>query len=889
MVARFVYSQSYSWQSAIQASASGEYQVLTASRLSARALCVPNLSLKREAIEHLRLKGWAIASPIKSQAVFRQVLKDIASPEDLLGTARAWLPTAKLLLQTCSRLADAPEDISRRSKTICQVTQTYQAVLHEQGMVDASEIYWRAAELQPTQRQVLIYGYFQPRADELAWINAIAGSGSIFYLPYAEHFLFTEVTAALDWLTQKGWQRVSEASQPQTTGEKLSNLFMGEVASPATVPAYSYSTFEAEVRGTLALVKQALNEGVPARDIAVVARDEIAYGPKLIDVAWEYGIPFRALYDTPLLTTRLGAWLNLLLEVIEANFPFEATAKLLSHPLCSNPDAGFWAVVRSQHPKGFKQWQDITQAQLGLDLGLLAWVNQTRRRDTWIEWWKTLFRTFDLRQRCARWARESIAFNRLTDALVELSKPEEELLTWSDFEQQLRELLEVLAVPAQPGRGGVELHSPTSVIGARYAHVFLIGTAEGILPAPVKNEPNLDFFERRQLKAQGIMLPAAIDLACQEGLAFIHLLQAVTETITFSYAKLRDRQEQLASPYLGKLGLRPSTPPQLPVASVEELRCIHLRHEQPSDDPILAQARRAYAIEQYRESPGLPNEYDGVVGIPFDYAQWRFSASQLTQLGQCPFKWFANKLLKLGIADEAEEDLSPSLRGSLYHKVLELLIQSIQTDPSLPLQNEDLLREKFLEAEQAIELPELPAWSSRREDHIQRLWQVIQKPDFLSDGAEPISLEQRFEGEWLGLKVTGRVDRIDRMPAGLVLIDYKTGASIPKGVKDSKGKVSIDIQLPLYKEVAATSLFPEDTVAETYYYSLTKGKKMTPSRNAPQHELPAVIERCKEYLDQGHYPVQPDAARAVCQYCDFDWVCRQGNRLSNKENRYGAD
>lgn len=886
---RFVYSQLHAWQRATKALTANSYQVLTPSRLGARALEVPHLSLKSQAVECLRSQGWAIASPLKSQAVFRQVLKDVVAPKDLLGTARAWLPTARLLLQSSPCLTDAPESISLRSQTIWRVTQTYQAVLHEQGLVDMGEIYWRAAELRPKLRQVLMYGYFQPRMDELAWIDAIAASNSIFYLPCAKNSLFSEVRTAIDWLANKGWQMVSDASQPQTSGEKLSSLFIDEVGSPVTMPTYSYSTLDAEVRGTLAQVKQALHAGVPARNIAIVARDEKAYGPKLIDVAWEYDIPLRALYDTPLLTTRLGAWLSLLLDVIETDFPFEATAKLLSHPLCSNPDAGFWAVVRSQHPRGFGQWQTITAAKLGLDLGLLARVNQTRRRDTWVEWWWTLFRTFNLRQRCARWAKESIAFNRLADALVELSKPEEELLTWSDFKQQFRELLEVLAVPAQPGRGGVELHNPTSVVGARYAHVFLIGMAEGVLPAPVQNDPNLDFFERQQLRAQGTMVADAAALVRQEGLSFYHLLQAVTETITFSYAKLRDRQEQLASPYLATLDLVPNAPPQLPVASLEELRRIHLRHGPLLEDSVLVKARHAHNVEQYRESSEAPNEYDGVVGMPFDYAQWRFSASQLTQLGQCPFKWFASRLLKLGMADEAEEDLSPSLRGSLYHKVLELLMQAQQTDASLSLQDRKLLEEKFLEAEQVIELPELPAWSSRREDHIQRLWQVIQQPEFLPDGAEPVSLEQRFEGEWLGLRVTGRVDRIDRTPGGLVLIDYKTSASLPKGVKDTKGKASIDIQLPLYKDVAAASLFPEEAVAETYYYSLTKGKKMTPSKNAPQHELPRVIERCKDYLERGQYPVQPDMARAACQYCDFDSVCRQGNRLSNKENCHGSD
>ncbi|MEM9803671.1 MAG: hypothetical protein AAF959_00200 [Cyanobacteria bacterium P01_D01_bin.56] len=138
---RFVYSQLHVWQRAAKALTSHSYQVLTPSRLGAKALEVPHLSLKSQAVECLRSKGWALASPLKSQAVFRQVLKDVAAPKDLLGTARAWLPTARLLLQSSSCLTDSPEKISLHSQTIWQVTQVYQAALHEQGMVDISEIY----------------------------------------------------------------------------------------------------------------------------------------------------------------------------------------------------------------------------------------------------------------------------------------------------------------------------------------------------------------------------------------------------------------------------------------------------------------------------------------------------------------------------------------------------------------------------------------------------------------------------------------------------------------------------------------------------------------------------------------------------------------------------
>ena len=889
---RYIYTAPFPQQQATELSKQGNYEIITPSRLAARAISVQHQPLQTLALKNLQQQGQIKASPLQAQKQFRQTLQEVLQPIDLLGTARAWMPAAKSLLQSCPSFmqASAGTNLSARTASLIGVAQQYQSALHESSLFDADELYWWAAELELKPQPLLVYGYFQPRADELAWLNKIAGSNSLLFLPIDESPLFADTRAAVTWLQQQGWEVMpSDAGSPPSSHAELCHRFL--TAEPPkeqvdTAIAHAYGTFEAEIRGTLAQVKALLIEDVPARDIAIIARDERAYGPKLIDVAWEYGVPIRALYNTPIHTTRLGGWISLLLEVLDAGFPFEATAKLLSHPLCSNPDAGFWSVARTQHPKGFQQWRDIANQHLDIDLSALTQVNQTRRRDTWVDWWQKLFKAFDLRRRCARWARESIAFNTLQEGLVELSKPETETLSWPIFRQQLEDLLESLSVPAKPGRGGVELHSPASVIGAQHSHLFVMGMADGILPPPVSNDAVLDFFERRQLSEQGIALPTSTERFRTEALSFYYLLQTAAGRITFSYPKLHGRTEQLPSPYLERLSIQATEPPEQPIASLEEMRRCYLRqHEKAGEDAdtVLTQAVRAFQIEQYRESAQPADEYDGVIGIPFDYSDWTFSASQLTSLGQCRFRWFANKVLKLGAPIEVEEDLSPSLRGSLYHKVVELLVQAVQVDPTQSLTDESLLREKFLEAEQSVKLPPLLNWEVRREDHLRQLLTTLKKPTFWPAEATPIATEQHFEGEWQSLKVTGRIDRIDETSSGLVLIDYKTGGSVPKGIKASNGKASIDLQLPLYRDIAA-ALYPEESIADSQYFSLTKGKKLPVSSKAPQHELPTAIESCKNALDTGSYPVQPDAKREACRYCDFDLMCRQGSRLARKEN-----
>ncbi|MBW4695682.1 MAG: PD-(D/E)XK nuclease family protein [Lyngbya sp. HA4199-MV5] len=787
-------------------------------------------------------------------------------------------------------LKSSLEGSSERATQLLQVTQRYVDILRQQNQVDAAEVLWRAVEQQPEPQPVLIYGYFQPRLDELTLMDTIAATGSVLILPIGTGNLFCESRLAIEWLQQRGWEIHEIESVPQTIGEQLGRQFLVTADAIVKPSTYAYSTLEAEARGTLAQVKQLLHEGVSARDLAIIARDEMSYGPQLLEVAWEYGIPLRALYATPLGTTRFGAWINLLLEVIEQQFPFEATAKLLSHPLCTNPDAEFWGTVRSRHPVGFTAWQEICQRILNLDLSVLKVGHQTRR-DFWVERFQSILKTFDLRRRCSRWAREILAFNALNHALVNLSKPEDEKLTWSAFAQELLEVLAIAGVPAQPGRGGVELHSPGSVIGARYSYLFVIGMAEGILPAPVRNDCVLDFHERKALRKVGIQLELASEAARQEALLFHYLLQTVTAAVVFSYASLNGRQEQLPSPYLAQLGLKAIAPPELPIASEEELRKVYLRRTTHPENAVLQSALHAWTVERHRESSAPQDEYDGVTGLPIDYRDRIFSVSQLTNLGLCPFKWFADKVLKLGEPEESEDDLSPSRRGNLYHKVLELVFKELQNNPQRSLQDPALLEAQFQSVEQAMKLTDLPLWEVRRSEHLQTLQRVLNEPDFFPDGAAAIALEAKFEGIWHDLKLTGRVDRIDRTSQGLVLIDYKTGASPPKGVSDANGKACIDLQLPLYQQIAAPALFPEETVATAYYYSLTKTKKLSKALPSEQ-ALADVADRCKAHLNHGHFPVQPDVGGAACQYCTFDLVCRQGSRLnrkSRKEKTHEAD
>ncbi|AFZ37028.1 hypothetical protein Sta7437_3530 [Stanieria cyanosphaera PCC 7437] len=884
-------------------------QVITPSRTTAKTLGVAHLSLENLAETIVRQQGIRLASSLLSYRLLRQTLQEVLRPKDLEGTVKRFFPAIKELLSQELDLTSLAQSASVRVRQLATITAVYQQKLRAKKCIDCAELFWQAARTNNYQKSYLFYGYFYPSHDELALIDAVAGDDSILVLPTGEEELFSSNREGIEFLTARGWDckginfalkelenksltfknrvnnQISSKKPTQTTeannyqinndsiGKQLQQCFLHPQPLPQDVSLQIYPNLEEEVRGFLTQVKSLLNQGVSAKEIVLVARDEQLYGTTLLDIAWEYNLPLRALYAIGLEHTRMGAWLKLLLEVIDTNFPFEATAKLLSHPLARKLPNRIWQQAKLKHPQNFSAWQELE-----VDLSLLR-LPKRNRRDEWVQLVQNILEQFQVRQQGKRWAREIVAFYKIQEALIQLAQPEAEILTQADFFQNIRDTLALLTVPAQPGRGGIELHTPLSLLGAKYNYVFVLGTGEGIFPTTITNDSILDFFERKQLVKQGFRIETAVTITNREALAFYSLLAVPQTKIIFSYPQLIKQESILPSPYLTRLGLKPTSLPNLPVASLEKARQVYLHQPKKLKDFTIKQIIKAWQVEQKRETATVADEYDGVIGIPLDTNNLVFSASQLIQLGQCPFKWFAYQLLKLRELPEAELDLNTISRGNLYHRCLELSLEKVKTAADLAEFNLQQLKQAFLQAEQELKLSELPVWQTRRKEHLELLYLNLNTPEFLPAEREVVARETEFNLKWHGLQIKGKIDRIDRTTNGLTIIDYKTSSSTPPGIKNEEGKASLDLQLPLY-QAAIEQTFSEPVV-DAIYYSLTKRKKISSAKRNPE-KLAAFAEKVQLNLQHGYYPVAPDIEQKACQYCAFDLVCRKGDRLERK-------
>jgi len=866
-----------------------KFRVITASRAIASYLKVPYYSLENLAQRIVRSQGIGVASTLQSRRLLQNAVREVVETQSVAGTAQAFLATIKDLFRSGVDLVKLQENSDPRVRQIAKVAIAYQQQLRQVKRIDGSELCWQSAAVNCDRQAYTFYGYFAPSRDELTLINAIAAEDSILLLPTSD---FYPQHQTLAWLQSQGWElRTSQSAN--TFGCQSQQCFQQESTLPPGMKLNIFPSLEAEIRGVLTQVKVLLSQEVAAQDIVLVTREEQMYGETLRDVAWEYGIPVQVAYEIPVAQTRLGAWLKLLLEVVRDNFPFEATAKLLSHPLVKQMPSEMWAQARATHPQGLAAWQE-----LGLDLNLLDFQN-IHSREVWVKRLLEILSSWEILENAKAWAREVVAYYRLQSGLTELSRSGQQNLDKQTFSQEIAEILALITIPTQPGRGGVELHCPTSILGTSYSHVFFLGCAEGILPAAIADDPLLDFHSRKQLLQQGFQLTTAVDLAAKETFDFYCLLNVPTQSITFSYPELLERNPTIPSLYLSRLQVKPTPIDLLPLASVEQVRQQYLRqpdllsellksdrhlklNSQEYNPLLITEIAHALEVESIRESAISPDQYDGVVGIGIDPQQKIFSASQLTQLGQCPFKWFSAKLLRLKELPEAESELDPAVRGNLYHKCLELSLAQIKTAQDLAEFNQTQLAQAFAVAEQDLKLAQLPGWEAQRQEHLNLLALNLATAEFLPPGREVVALETKFTMEWHGLQVRGQVDRIDRTEAGLTVIDYKTSGVTPAGVKDATGKANLDIQLAVYQDAIAQQ-YPEREIDSAAYYSLTKQKTISRPKKEPE-ELAAFAARVKTQLQQGHYPVAPDRDRHACRYCDFDLVCRQGDRLSRKNS-----
>jgi len=859
----------YFTRSAAPIPLTGEFdEIFTANRRVARACNTRHSPLAVEARRLLAQNGLGLCPQLKARRLLRQACSE-AGLNDPTGLSELYLPMiseAQHANLTAAELAQT----GARGERIATLLHRFNELLEAQRLVTSGQLFWRAAETVTTARRIAVVGYTFLGRGELEFIDALAAPGSLVLLPDT------------DSLPGSGANRYSE--NRERTGVRLTarQWLSYQTETPplqqAALSAVTYPDEWAEVRAVLADAKQLITSGTRPDDILLLTRAEDHYGPIVQTVAWEYELPVSSYHQVKLSNTRAGELLRLLTQTAAGNFPLETTVRLTRHAFGPRLSPEQWRQARQSGANSEASWRAH-----GLDTHLLSWPHRATAAD-----YATLtlncLAAWRKQRRPAQDAHDALALQTIEDRITELPQlyPTGHALLLSEWQNDIDELLNISTVPAAPARGGLELHTPLSVSGATYDHVYLLGAVEGKLPPERHDDPVLPWHLRQRISGL-----ESISAAVNREYGLIRsALASASKSVQVSVPLRYGGRETSPAAIVEELGLGRSLEAgtHRAAASTEEARQQTILHPDHPGGDILQEARRALKVEQHRHSSQPFDAHDGITNLPVDVSDRTFSVSQLSLLGQCPFRWFARYVLGLGPDDDWQATPDPLTIGSLYHDVLDRALTNLKDAGETDLRSNftAAIPTAFEQVETSlgrdrIDLRTLPDWHLARTEHIDTLTRAAESEDFWA--GEPLASEVPFTVDWRGIKVRGRMDRIDRSESGLTIVDLKSGSHIDK-IQDSTGKLDHDLQLPLYREAAAEQ-YPDEPNIDTRYFSIRQAKVLT-AKAPTEDDLLEFLTTTRARLAQGHFPIEPDQQQKACHYCDYRTVCRVGRRQEHK-------
>lgn len=237
------------------------------------------------------------------------------------------------------------------------------------------------------------------------------------------------------------------------------------------------------------------------------------------------------------------------------------------------------------------------------------------------------------------------------------------------------------------------------------------------------------------------------------------------------------------------------------------------------------------------------------------------SYSQLQTYQMCPLHYKMRYVLNVPSTP------SPALSyGVSVHNTIREFTERVLARQTLsPEIMSELLNEHWLTAGYTSKTHE-------QQTHTQAETMLMRFADtYLREKAETIAIETPFQFPLQGMKVGGRIDRIDKLADGRIeVIDYKTGSNIPEA-----RKLKEDLQLTFYA-LAATevkdSLFnktPEEVMLTLYY--LDENKKVSTTRTHEQ--LTAAKEKILSLVSEIESSSFKCTGGMFCRNCEYKMLC----------------
>lgn len=848
------------------------------------------------------------------------------------GTARAILGAIKELRDAAVDPADALEAMkegvltggeeSVKLSELLSLHYHYSKELRKRKWRDRADIVVRATEiaaespLLASQAGILYYGFYELVQTQLDLFKAVSAKFPVtaFY-PYEDE---PEYAFSRDFF------------QNVLGGEKRA---LPSDAPPLRGRVISASGMRDEVWGAAKEILRLRDEGIPFEEIGVVARTLDPYVELVESVFRQNCIPFTSSARRKLSLARELT----LLSLADEDFPRDKVVDVFE-----GPDVPLWDLVtralgiaggRDEWEKRLLPWdrREFVVEQRGHpELRTLRvpaekmseLVDVVRRlladatgpeSGSWKEH--------------AAWARRLIGDRPELQQFAALdgvvAAP-----TGKDFREALREHLRDAKRPAGVENiRGVQVLDAMAARGLGFRAVVILGMNDRVWPRFILEDPFIPEGARQQMRFRlGNYLPLKLAGYDEEKLLFTMVTGAARDELVLFWQRSDAKgRVQVRSPFIE--GWQSRSIPRRPLLKLKECRLEGLTLKEASVRSILlspqARDRGLAAVgafgwdaEAYRASSAYlraieveraPGVRDGVVGALEPY--WRaltqrgISPTSLETFSECPFRYYAQKVLELDPLEEPEAEMELSARetGTFYHLFLERFYRNYQGRP-LPETLEaarDAFERTFRETCRDHEAKRTFRYAVLWEVERERLRGVLEayvSHDLANREAfVPAFLEEPVEGtldvplgRHAGVRFMGYVDRLDVHPSGAFrVLDYKRAGterykwSMEKGILDSARY----FQPPIYFLLAERLLRSKDmhpvrdasSSGYVFLEDLARGEGRTElwlkgSFWEREAEFARLLERHLDAIADGVFHIREGDH---CRNCEFSVACRR--------------
>lgn len=525
------------------------------------------------------------------------------------------------------------------------------------------------------------------------------------------------------------------------------------------------------------------------------------------------------------------------------------------------------------------------------------------------------------------------------ELLRALTRGQAASLTWGEFWRDLLGPIEAEHMEANPPRSGrVLVTSANNARGLPHQHVFILGLSEGMFPQRISEDPLYLDSERIAHRERGIPLLTRAERAADDGV-FYELIGLPRASLTLSRPYLDGGKPWIES-HLWRQAARLFR--DVPLERVRPGEVVDAESVASPEEAALAAASllnlpngnsaagliawlegaqgaywdrvvRGRAIDARRMSRAAPHDaFSGrlrdarlVAAAREQFGRTRiWSASQLGEFGQCAFRYFTKRLLKLEALEQPEEGLNAQMLGTIYHAILEhtyarvgelgLTISAENRETALAILDQ-VAAQVLAEAPRKLGFRADSVWREEQSLLLRRLVTLIEM-DFSSESLlnhfsnaprapymqeAPFGIDSPLElplpnGETI--RVRGFIDRIDVQGDAVIVADYKSGATKIPTDEIMRGR---NFQMMLYLLAARHILdMRGDThqVAGGLFWHLSSREasgQLTPDDEAMgegQKHLARYLAQARTGDFSARVTKMEDGKCA--RYCEFAKMCR---------------